>query len=62
MAYLNVGDIVSYTGNDKRLMGRRIYTVSRIDRGIDGAYDWDDIYLEGREGKFCEFDFNKLPD
>ena len=37
-----------------------VYTIIQINRGIDGAWDWDDIWLEGISGRFCEFDFEEI--
>jgi hypothetical protein len=34
------------------------YQIRQIHRSIDGAYDYDDIFLEGVEGNFCEFSFD----
>jgi len=52
-----VGEYVQYKGGDAKLLANTSYKIIEIHRGIDGAYDWDDIILEGQEGKFCEFDF-----
>ena len=39
----------------------KVYTIRQINRGIDGACDYDDIYLEGIPDKsFCEFDFRRV--
>lgn len=37
----------------------KLYKIIDIHRGIDGAYDWDDLFFEGKAGKFCEFDFER---
>lgn len=58
MTYFVVGDIVT---PKKRLAEVRCghpYNIVEIRRGIDGVYDWDDLFLEGKTyTKFCEFDF-----
>ena len=50
----------------KGLKRNHIYRIKDIHRGIDGAYDWDDLFFDGIpvirhkdgiEGQFCEFDF-----
>lgn len=53
----NVGEYVRYKGKDEKLSSDKDYLIRDIHRGIDGAYDWDDILLEGVDGKFCEFRF-----
>jgi hypothetical protein len=53
----NVDEYVQYRGKSKKLRKRVAYRNIDIHRGIDGAYDWDDLFLEGVDGKFCEFDF-----
>lgn len=52
-----VGDKVTPSKNnlDSRLEQGKVYTITRINRGIDGAYDFDDIYLGGVSGSICEF-------
>jgi hypothetical protein len=57
----NVDEYVRYKGKDKKLSKNRTYLIRDIRRGIDGAYDWDDIFLEGVDGKFSEFDFEYPP-
>ena len=39
----------------------KVYSIDGIDEGIDGAFDYDDLHLEGIEGTFCEFDFTEVP-
>ena len=64
-----VGDLVKF--KEFYLTGKRrdcpvgliighVYKIRRIDEGIDGAYDWDDVYLEGLKQPFCEFDLVKI--
>ncbi len=66
MPYFYAGDKVKVTkltslgGKNKLPKGlnwNKIYTITDIRRGIDGAYDYDDVTLEGISGKWCEFDF-----
>lgn len=44
----------------KGLKENKIYTVEKVNRGIDGACDFDDVFLVGVEGSFCEFDFRRV--
>lgn len=64
-----VGDIVRVreftclgTRNEtpKGLCRDTTYRIANIHHCLDGAYDWDDLFLEGVDGKFCEFDFEKV--
>lgn len=60
MSDIQIGDIITpHTKRAKGLRPGHPYKVIEIHRGIDGAYDWDDIFLEGVQGKFCEFDFRR---
>jgi hypothetical protein len=64
------GDIVKFKplnvfGKSKKLpegiKRNKEYTIVNIHRGIDGAYDWDDLFFEGfGSRKFCEFDFETV--
>ena len=67
MTIFHVGDKVKYTGRrahlDKAksfLNDRDIYEVQYVERGIDGACDWDDITLVGIIGRWCEFNFELI--
>lgn len=53
----NVGDLVSLKSDHRCFKRRTVFKVENVRRGIDGCYDWDDLTLEGIDGKFCEFDF-----
>lgn len=50
-------EYVKYKGDEEKLDKNKIYKIERVHYSLDGAYDWDDLFLEGVEGKFCEFDF-----
>lgn len=39
---------------------KKKYTIKNIHYGIDGAFDWDDLFFEEISGKFCEFDFERV--
>ena len=64
-----IGDIVVFKpigslGGKKKLpegiKRHKLYKIVDIHRGIDGAYDWDDLFFEGKGNqKFCEFDFEQ---
>jgi hypothetical protein len=58
----DVGDHVKYVASkrNRKLLRGMTYRVESIRRCLDGAYDWDDLYLEGVAGKFCEFEFKKV--
>ena len=62
MTTLNTGDKVVINKPTRDLTENTVYVIRRINRGIDGAYDWDEIYLEGHTNHFCEFNFNKVED
>ncbi len=65
-----IGDIVQvkkrncFGGKNKLPKGlswKKAYRITGIHRGICGAYDWDDLFLDGfGTQKFCEFDFEKV--
>lgn len=57
---LNIGDIVIINKPTKGLNLNTRYKIYKIYRGIDGAYDFDDIFLEEVKGSFCEFDLIKI--
>lgn len=57
-----IGDMVKFKCEDHELAGNRSFRVTDIDRGLNGAYDWDDVSLEGVKGKFCEFDLEPATD
>ena len=57
MAHLDIGDKVVINKPVQGLEKGEVYEVWYIERGLDGAYDWDDIFIKGKHGKFCEFDF-----
>lgn len=52
-----IGDRVRLKREVMALTMGQFYTVREIRRGIDGAYDWDDIFIKGHDKSFCEFDF-----
>lgn len=67
MPRFEVGDVITPKKQVKGLQCGHPYKIADLRRGIDGAYDWDDLYLEGIpakryedriEGQFCEFDFD----
>ena len=58
MTTFQIGDKVQINTPTKGLEADKVYTIRDINRGIDGAYDWDEIYLEGFTQHFCEFNFN----
>lgn len=65
----NIGDFV--IAKTKNIFGKakevpegitegKAYKILNIHRCIDGAYSWDDLFLDGLGNrKFCEFDFEK---
>lgn len=66
-----IGDIVTptketYVFSDKRrpipkgLEDGKHYTIIAINRGLDAAIDWDDVFLESINGMFCEFDLDTV--
>jgi len=55
-----MGDLVEVDKPAKGLVPGTIYTVTYVNRGVDGAYDFDDVFLEGVEGAFCEFIFRRV--
>lgn len=55
-----IGDLVTPRKQVNGLKEGCAYRIRDIRRGIDGAYDWDDLFLEGSENRFCEFDFKKI--
>lgn len=57
-----IGDLVKFKDDNHELAGNRHFRVSGINLALDGAYDWDDISLEGVKGKFCEFDLEPATD
>lgn len=76
MTWFEIGDLVrvketttlgNYNKTPDGLSRSKTYRVASIRRGIDGAYDWDDLFLEGitrrrddgSEYGYCEFDFEK---
>ena len=60
MTCFEIGDLITPNKRVKGLRAGTTYKIYSIHRGIDGAYDWDDLFLEGKEGRFCEFDFEKV--
>lgn len=46
-----VDDLVTIKKPVKGLRKGKIYRIWSIHRGIDGAYDWDDLFLEGVSGR-----------
>lgn len=53
-----IGDIVTPKKQLADVRCGHPYKIVDIHRGIDGAYDWDDLFLEGKTyRKYCEFDF-----
>lgn len=56
----NTGDIITPIKRIKGLRCGQPYKIGHIDRCLDGAYSWDDLFLEGKSGSFCEFDFKRF--
>lgn len=50
-----LGDIVTPNREIEGLVKGQHYEIVHIRRGIDGAIDFDDIYLKDIPGNFCEF-------
>lgn len=61
MTWFEIGNIVTPKKPVKGLRKGKEYKIINIHRGLDGAYDWDDLFFEGVSGRFCEFDFEFLP-
>lgn len=67
-----IGDIVKFKplnifGKKRKppegIKRNKQYEIVNIHRGIDGAYDWDDLFFKGFDiRKFCEFDFETVKD
>lgn len=66
-----LGDIVTPSQGKKLFSGKQKkypdglvfgtnYKIKRINRCLDGAYSWDDVFLEGFEKAFCEFDLDTV--
>lgn len=55
----NVGDIVRPKKHIVGLSMDKSYEITHIDRCLDGATSWDDLYLYAAPGKYCEFDFER---
>lgn len=52
-----IGNLVKFKkGNLSGLNNKQPYKITDIRRSLDGAYDFDDVSLEGLKGTFCEFD------
>ena len=49
------GDIVTPNRPIDGLTIGQSYKIERINYGIDGAYDFDEVYLEGVSKWVCEF-------
>jgi len=52
------GDIVTPIRSVEGLDKGKPYEIVGVRRGIDGAYDYDDIEIKGYATRFCEFDFD----